>query len=77
MDVVNNKKNAIAFYKMAYEGMPRKATELYVGDEYVQHNPSVADGTEAFIAYFESAGKDHPRKTIEFVRLKKGRYLQR
>lgn len=25
-----NKNNAIAFYKMAYEGNPRKATELYV-----------------------------------------------
>lgn len=68
MNLKENKKNAIAFYKTAYEGNPRKAVELYVGNEYIQHNPSVANGKEPFIAYFESAGKDHPRKSIEFVR---------
>ena len=64
----NNKENAIAFYKMAYEGNPRKATELYVGNEYIQHNPSVGNGIEPFIDYFEQAGKDHPNKSINFVR---------
>lgn len=34
MDLNENKKNAIAFYKMAYEGNPKKAVEKYVGDEY-------------------------------------------
>jgi predicted SnoaL-like aldol condensation-catalyzing enzyme len=48
-----NKKNAIEFYKMAYEGNPRKAVELYVGAEYIQHNPLVGDGIEPLIAYFE------------------------
>ena len=38
MDIELNKKNAIAFYKMAYEGNPKKAVELYVGSEYIQHN---------------------------------------
>jgi len=28
MDLNKNKENAIAFYKMAYEGNPGKATEL-------------------------------------------------
>ncbi len=63
-----NKNNAIAFYKMAYEGNPRKATELYVGKEYIQHNPLVDDGTEAFIEYFERMHADYPEKSIEFVR---------
>ena len=53
MNLVHNKQNAIAFYKMAYEGNPREAVKLYVGDEYIQHNPMVADGPEAFIRYFE------------------------
>ena len=48
-DLKQNKAHAIAFYKMAYEGNPRKAVELYVGDEYIQHNPLVGDGKEAFI----------------------------
>lgn len=63
-----NKDKAIAFYKMAYEGAPRKATEIYVGDEYIQHNPAVGDGTEAFIDYFERMQLEYPDKSIEFVR---------
>lgn len=63
-----NKKNAIAFYKMAYEGNPSKAVELYVGNEYIQHNPMVADGPQAFIDYFDRMQKEYPVKTIEFVR---------
>ncbi|RKN81334.1 nuclear transport factor 2 family protein [Ulvibacterium marinum] len=63
-----NKKNAIAFYKMAYEGNPRKAVELYIGNTYIQHNPDVADGTEGFITYFERMQAEYPDKSIEFVR---------
>jgi len=63
-----NKKNAIGFYKMSYEGEPRKAAELYVGGEYIQHNPLVGDGIEPFIAYFERMAKEYPDKSIEFVR---------
>jgi len=63
-----NKANAIAFYKMAYEGNPKKAVELYVGAEYIQHNPLVGDGKEPFIEYFERMAREYPDKTIEFVR---------
>lgn len=63
-----NKKNAIEFYKTAYEGEPRKAVELYVGDDYIQHNPIVGDGKEAFIAYFEEMAEEYPAKDIVFVR---------
>ncbi|MFK7951155.1 MAG: nuclear transport factor 2 family protein [Saprospiraceae bacterium] len=68
MNLNQNKENAIAFYKMAYEGEPRKAVELYVGNEYIQHNPDVGDGKEPFIAYFERVGNEYPDKTIDFVR---------
>ena len=68
MDLEQNKQNAIAFYKTAYEGNPRKAIENYVGNEYIQHNPHVADGLLGFIDYFERMQKDYPNKTIEFVR---------
>ncbi len=63
-----NKKAAIAFYKTAYEGNPKKAIEQYVGEEYIQHNPFVADGPQSFIDYFERMQKEYPVKTIEFVR---------
>jgi predicted SnoaL-like aldol condensation-catalyzing enzyme len=67
-DLDQNKQNAIAFYKMAYEGNPGSAVELYVGDDYIQHNPLVGDGKEAFISYFEEMNKQYADKSIEFVR---------
>ncbi len=63
-----NKRNAIDYYKMAYLGEPRKAVDLYVGSEYIQHNPLVGNGTEPFIAYFERMGREYSDKSIEFVR---------
>lgn len=68
MSLERNKENAIAFYKMAYEGEPRKAVETYLGNEYIQHNPDVANGTEGFISYFERMQNEYPDKSIEFVR---------
>lgn len=68
MNPEQNKENAIAFYKMAYEGNPRKATEIYVGSEYIQHNPDVKDGIEGFIEYFDKMQRKYPDKSIEFVR---------
>ncbi|WP_296623402.1 hypothetical protein [Marivirga sp.] len=46
------KENAIKFYKTAFEGNPTKAVELYVGEEYIQHNPDVANGMHGFIDYY-------------------------
>lgn len=63
-----NKTNAIAFYKMSYEGNPSDAVEKYVGDEYIQHNPLVGNGKKAFIDYFERMQREYPNKSIEFVR---------
>ena len=68
MNSEENKSNAIEFYKTAYEGNPKKAIEKYVGKEYIQHNPAVADGTKGFIDYFEKMQKEYPEKSLEFVR---------
>jgi predicted SnoaL-like aldol condensation-catalyzing enzyme len=65
---LTNKEKAIAFYQMAYEGNPRKAVELYVGAEYIQHNPLVGNGPASFIEYFEKMQAEYPDKSIEFVR---------
>lgn len=64
----NNKDNAISFYRMAYLGNPTEAVERYVGDQYIQHNPLVGDGKQAFIDYFTEMAKSYPEKSIEFVR---------
>jgi predicted SnoaL-like aldol condensation-catalyzing enzyme len=63
-----NKQNAIDFYKMAYEGSPQQAVEKYVGADYIQHNPLVGNGKQAFIAYFEKMANEYPNKSIRFVR---------
>ena len=68
MNLEQNKKNAIAFYEMAYLGNPKKAIDNYVGNEYIQHNPDVADGLKGFIDYFERMQTEYPNKSIEFVR---------
>ena len=67
-DTELNKRNAISFYKTAYLGDPRGAVEQFVGSEYIQHNPLVADGKQAFIEYFERMHREFPGKSIEFVR---------
>lgn len=49
MTPLENKKTAIQFYKMAFEGNPEKAVHDYVGDDYFQHNPLVADGKQGLL----------------------------
>jgi len=66
--LIQNKKNAVVFYKMTYEGNPKEATDLYVGNEYIQHNPVVGDGHQAIIDYFDRMAEEYPNKSIEFVR---------
>ena len=68
MDLEKNKENAIAFYRMAYLGEPAKAVAQFVGDQYIQHNPDVADGKDGFVRYFEQMQREYPDKSIEFVR---------
>jgi len=45
MDIEENKLNAIAFYRTAYEGNPAEAIEKYVGEKYIQQIPQKSDNT--------------------------------
>lgn len=64
-----NKGNAIAFYDMMFNKCePRAAIAQFAGDDYIQHNPHVADGKEAFINYFERMAVEYPGKVTHFKR---------
>jgi predicted SnoaL-like aldol condensation-catalyzing enzyme len=64
-----NKKNAMAFYDLMFnQCKPAEAIEQYAGDVYIQHNPEVGDGKQAFIDYFIKMAEEYPGKRVHFKR---------
>jgi predicted SnoaL-like aldol condensation-catalyzing enzyme len=59
--IEKNKALVVKFYEMAFvEHKDVEAAELYVSEDYIQHDPWTATGRQAFIDYLVSSEKEKP-----------------
>lgn len=64
-----NKKIVTDFYELAFnKHKPTEAAKKYIGDKYIQHNPFVPNGAEAFYTYFEDHFKKNPKSKVTIHR---------
>ena len=65
-----NKQIVREFYELAFnQHRPTEAAKKYIGDRYIQHNPYVPNGADAFYGYFEGFFKEHPKSRADIKKV--------
>ena len=68
--IEKNKTLVVNFYELAFvERKGVEAAELYLSEDYIQHNPYTATGRQAFIDYVASWAKEKPDAYSEIKRV--------
>jgi predicted SnoaL-like aldol condensation-catalyzing enzyme len=68
-DLERNKEIVLDFYTGAFAGDPEKSVAEHLGESYVQHNPQVADGADAFIGFVNRIKGAFPDAKLEVKRV--------
>ena len=62
-----NKETVLAFYNQAINEKDLEAAAQYLGDEYIQHNPSAADGAEGLRGFIDFLLAEYPEQQNEIM----------
>ncbi|HDR5276233.1 nuclear transport factor 2 family protein [Bacillus thuringiensis] len=68
-EVKENKKMVVDFYNEVFNKHNIDIIPKYVGEEYKQHNPFVADGRKAFMDFFKEDFVKNPNSSAEIKRV--------
>ncbi len=66
LTIESNKKLVQNFYQEFFGDFNFEAADKYIGDVYVQHNPAVADGSQALVDAAKVWFKNAPKRKINF-----------
>lgn len=64
----SNKKAVLEFYELAINQKDFPAAEKYIGTQYIQHNPSAADGKEGLKQFLQYLRENLPEYHSDIVR---------
>ena len=66
----SNKDIVVAFFRMMFQDREiDEAVRLYVGKNYIQHNPYMRDGVEPMVDFFPHYFEQHPLATVDIKRV--------
>jgi len=66
----SHKDIVVAFFRMMFQDRDiDEAVRLYVGKNYIQHNPYMRDGVEPMVDFFPHYFEQHPQASVDIKRV--------